>query len=216
MTHTVSPISIPRVGSPFMKSLICASRRLRGKIESLIGRHRSWEELEYFDESWKKRIEEMARFIASGESVIDLGCGKMWLKPFLRNNVYHPVDYKRRDERTVVANLNRHEYPDIGADVAFVSGTLEYIEDYEWFVRQICLRSTRCIVSYCTTECYPDLKVRHRKAWKSHLSRSMLLDLFTKNGMGLDAESGVVAQNPIFVFSRRKGASAEADQSGVE
>lgn len=199
-----------------MKSLTNASRRVRGKIESLTGRYRSWEELEYFDESWKKRIEEMARFIAPGESVIDLGCGKMWLKPLLKNNIYHPVDYKRRDECTVVVNFNRHEYPDIGADVAFVSGTLEYIEDYEWFVRQICSRSKRCIVSYCTTECYPDLKVRKRMAWKSHLSRSTLLELFTKNGMDLDTESGVVAQNPIFVFSRRERGCVQADQSGGE
>jgi hypothetical protein len=193
-----------------------AAKRVWRKMESLAGRDRFWEELEYFDESWKKRIEEMARFIAPGESVIDLGCGKMWLKPLLKNNVYHPVDYKRRDELTVVANFNGHEYPDIGADVAFVSGTLEYIEDYEWFVRQICSRSKRCILSYCTTECYPDLKVRSQKAWKSHLSRSTLLGVFTKSGMDLDAESGVVAQNPIFVFSRQKRESMRADQSGGE
>jgi hypothetical protein len=187
-----------------MNSMISVLRRVRDRVESLTGRYRSWEELEYFDESWKKRIAEMASFIAPGESVIDLGCGKMWLKPFLKNNIYHPVDYKLRDEGTLVADFNSHEYPEIGADVAFVSGALEYIEDYEWFVRQVCSRSNRCIVSYCTTECYPDLKVRDRKAWKSHLSRSMLLGLFTKNGMDLDAESTAVEQNPIFVFSKRR------------
>ncbi|MBZ5573685.1 MAG: hypothetical protein LAO09_17610 [Acidobacteriia bacterium] len=188
-----------------MNGVTNALRRVRSGIELLTGCYRSWEELEYFDESWKNRIEEMARFIAPGESVIDLGCGKMWLKPLLKNNIYHPVDYKRRDESTVVANFNRHEYPDIVADVAFLSGTLEYIEDSDWFVRQICSRSKKCVVSYCTTECYPDLKVRNRKAWKSHLSRCGLLELFAKNGMDLDSESGVVAQNPIFVFSKRKG-----------
>jgi hypothetical protein len=159
--------------------------------------------MEYFDESWKTRIEEMASFIVPGESVIDLGCGQMWLKPLLRNNPYYPVDYKRRDESTVVINFNKHEYPDITADVAFVSGTLEYVEDYEWFVQQVCSRSSRCIVSYCTTEFYPDLRVRSRKAWKSHISRCRLIELFAENGMDLDAESGVVERNPIFVFSKR-------------
>jgi hypothetical protein len=196
-----------------MRSLIGALRRVRDTVDSLTRRYRSWEELEYFDESWRTRIEEMAKFIAPGESVIDLGCGKMWLKPLLKNNTYHPVDYKHRDESTVVANFNSHEYPDIKADVAFVSGTLEYVQDYEWFVGQVCLRSRRCIVSYCTTECYPDLNVRNRKAWKNHLSRSTLLELFTKNEMHLDAESNAVAQNPIFVFSKRERESVQRGQS---
>ena len=195
-----------------MNGIISVIKRVRDRLESLIRRNRSWEKIEYFDHSWKKRIEVMASFIAPGESVIDLGCGKMWLKPLLNNNTYWPVDYKYRDESTVLANFNKHEYPDIRADVAFLSGTLEYIEDYEWFVRQVSSRSNRCIVSYCTTECYPDLKMRIRKAWKSHLSRSSLLGLFAKNGMHLDAESTVVAANPIFVFSRQESGSVPSKQ----
>jgi hypothetical protein len=187
-----------------MRSLISALRTVRSQAASLTRRRRSWEELEYFDEGWKNRIEEMASYIAPGESVIDLGCGKMWLKPFLKNNAYYPVDYKRRDDTTVVANFNRHEYPDIVADVAFVSGTLEYVEDYEWFVRQVCSRSNRSIVSYCTTEFYPDLRVRGRKAWKSHISRSKLIELFAKNGMDLEVQSDVVDRNSIFIFSKGK------------
>jgi hypothetical protein len=198
-----------------MDGIIPLLRRVRGGLKLLAQRKRSWEELEYFDESWKKRIKVMASFIAPGESVIDLGCGKMWLKPLLKNNTYWPVDYRRRDEKTVLANFNRHQYPDIRADVAFLSGTLEYIEDYEWFVRQVSSRSSRCIVSYCTTEYHPDLKVRIRKAWKSHLSRSTLVRLFARNGMHLDAESTAVAGNPIFVFSRGRG-SLPAEQPGDE
>lgn len=186
-----------------MESVMSTLTKIWGRFETLTMRQRSWEKLEYFDESWKKRIEEMACFISPGESVIDLGCGQMWLRPLLKNNQYHGVDYKLRDETTVVANFNNHEFPDIQADVAFVSGALEYVEDYAWFVRQVCSRSKRCIVSYCTTEHFPDFKDRSRKAWKSHLSRSALLELFKKNGMHLDAESAAVPQNPIFVFSKR-------------
>jgi hypothetical protein len=190
-----------------MSALISALRKVRSEIASLTGHYVSWAEVEYFDEGWRARIEEMARFIAPGESVVDLGCGRMWLKPLLSNNQYYPVDYKRRDDSTVVANFNSHEYPDIVADVAFLSGTLEYVEDYEWFVHQVCSRSRKCIASYCTIDCYPELVVRYRKAWKSHLSRCDLLKLFARNGMELDAESGVVMNNPIFVFSKRQRAT---------
>ena len=213
MPPTTAPASMIQAHPSFMKILLNFSRKLWSKIASWTGRDRSWQELEYFDESWKRRIEEMAKFIFPGESVVDLGCGRMWLKPLLRDNEYHPVDYTRRDATTVVANFNRHEYPDIVADVSFVSGTLEYIEDYEWFTKEICSRSKKCIVSYCTTECFPDLKVRSRKAWKSHLSRTTLIGLFIKYGMELAAESDVVTQNPIFVFSQRSAVGAADPQT---
>ncbi|HTS07799.1 MAG TPA: hypothetical protein VMP68_19655 [Candidatus Eisenbacteria bacterium] len=172
--------------------------------------------MEYFDESWKKRIQEMAGFIEPGESVVDLGCGMMWLKPMLRDNLYYPVDYKTRDEATVIADFNRREYPDIRADVAFLSGALEYVQDFEWFVEQVCSHSQRCILSYCTTECYPDLDRRRQKAWKNHLSRGVLVSLFARNGMRLDCESTAVLGNPIFVFSRQRTAIGTAKDVGLE
>lgn len=186
-----------------MPSAMDALKRGWSRIQSRVTGRRSWEMLEYFDESWKKRIGEMTSFINPGESVIDLGCGKMWLRSFLKNNAYHGVDYRQRDETTIVADFNSHEYPDIQADVAFISGALEYVEDYEWFVRQVCSHSRKCIVSYCTTEHYPDLIVRNQKAWKSHLSRAGLLEVFERNGMQLDAENTAVVNNPIFVFTKR-------------
>lgn len=189
--------------------MISVLRKVRRGAELLTGSERSWQQLEYFSESWKGRIEEMARFISPGETVVDLGCGKMWLRPLLKNNPYRGVDYKQRDASTTVADFNKHEYPDIHSDVAFVSGTLEYVEDYHWFVRQVCSHSKKCIVSYCTTEHYPDLKVRQQKAWKNHLSRSALLQAFLDSGMRLEAESTAVAQNPVFVFSRPKDSSAQ-------
>jgi len=173
-----------------------------GRLLYFAGQDRSWANLEYFDETWKSRIQEMARFIRPGESVIDLGCGMMWLRPYLKDNVYHPVDYRRRDESTIVLDFNNHQFPPITTDVAFLSGTLEYIRDYEWFVNQVSRHCTRCIVSYCTTENYPDLNTRKNKAWQSHLTRAQLITLFTKNGMHLETESNQITHNPIFVFSK--------------
>jgi hypothetical protein len=142
----------------------------------------------------------MAKYIAPGESVIDLGCGQMWLRPLLKDNVYHPVDYKQRDSSVSVVDFNNYEFPDIEADVAFVSGALEYVQDHQWFIRKICSHARRCIVSYCTTEHFPDQRVRRLKAWRSHLSQAELLELFFANGMYLEAKSTAVPQNPIFVF----------------
>lgn len=194
-----------------MTSSMTIIKRIWDRAQWLTTGQRSWQRLEYFDESWKKRIETMASYIQPGESVVDLGCGRMWLKPFLKNNVYYPVDYTQRDQSTVVADFNTHEFPEIVADVAFVSGTLEYVEDYGWFVGQVCSRSKRCILSYCTTEHYPSMRTRSQKAWKSHLSRSALLGVFEECGMHLDAENSAVPQNPIFVFSKHETESVHGD-----
>jgi len=186
-----------------MRSLTNVLRTILSTVLSLAKPERCWEDLEYFDESWRKRIEEMARHIAPGESVMDLGCGRMWLKEFLKDNTYYPIDYKARDGETLVINFNKHEYPDRKVDVAVVSGTLEYIKDYSWFVRQMSLGCKRCIVSYCTTESYPDIGSRKRKAWKNHLSRAAVIELFANNGMDLVSEKAGVLNNHVFAFSRR-------------
>lgn len=205
MIFTASTVRILGMTVPCPKRLRNAVGRVAARFQSVVGIYSRWEDLEYFDEGWKARIQEMARFIAPGESIVDLGCGRMWLKAFIDANSYCPVDYTRRDETTSVADFNKGEFPAIRADVAFVSGTLEYIENYSWFVRQISLHARRCIVSYCTTECYPDFRERRRRAWRNHLSRLALIQTFSECGMGLDAESITVPGNPIFVFSKPTG-----------
>jgi hypothetical protein len=194
-----------------MTSVSKTLERVYDKVRWLAGKSRSWEVVEHFDEGWKKRIAEMARFIALGESVTDLGCGPMWLEPLLKDNAYYPVDYTPRDHRTEVADFNKHEFPPRLVDVAFVSGTLEYVEDYAWFIEQVSRHATRCILSYCTTECFPDLSTRKGKAWANHLSRSAVVELFAINGMDLEAESTSVPLNSIFVFSRRGNPKKQED-----
>jgi len=205
MIFSLSTVRILRMAVQCPKRLASNAGRVAARFRSVISVYSRWEDLEYFDEGWKARIQEMARFIAPGESIVDLGCGRMWLKAFIYANNYYPVDYKPRGETTSVADFNRGEFPSIWTDVAFVSGTLEYVKDYSWFIRQISLHARRCIVSYCTTECYPDFRERRRRAWKNHLSRLALIETFRECGMGLDAESTIVPRNPIFVFSKPTG-----------
>ena len=174
-------------------------KKLIKKCLFAIGIGRQWQNIEYFDESWRRRIKQMSQYIESGEGVVDLGCGKMWLREYLNGNPYVPVDYISRDGVSTVADFNKYEYPETGMPVAFVSGTLEYVIDYEWFVKQIALSSRKCILSYCTVEDYPDMAFRKKKTWKNHLSESQVLDLFEKNGMKLQHRDGC-SKNRIFVF----------------
>ncbi len=146
---------------------------------------RNWKEVEYFDETWKKRINCMAQLIDEhAKSVVDLGCGKCWLKDILPADVkYIGVDYKPREcANNIVCDFNAGEFPDVFADVIFCSGVLEYIEELPTFVDNICAITNRVILSYCSTDFHGDLRFRKYLGWKNHLSSIDMITLFLKNG----------------------------------
>ena len=168
----------------------------------LIGKGtRTWINIEYFDPSWTKRIKEMSKYIQPGKSIIDLGCGKMWLKQYLKDNKYFPVDYTDRGEGTIICDFNTGEFPEINADVAFISGALEYVEDPDWFISNVSKRCSECVISYCTIEDYPDVKFRNKQGWVNSYSNQEIIDLFAKFGFKLVAENTNIPKNRIFYFT---------------
>jgi hypothetical protein len=159
----------------------------------------SWKDIEYFNLGWKERIKNMAEFIQPNQSVMDLGCGKMWLKDFLPEGcTYFGVDYKHRDNETIICDFNLAQFPGFNTDIAFVSGCLEYVKNYEWFVDQIHNKCKRCIVSYCITENFPNIEERKGRSWVNHLSYGDILDVFNRSQFKLIDERSTL--NHIFVF----------------
>ncbi|MGA2583059.1 MAG: hypothetical protein ABSG31_07255 [Tepidisphaeraceae bacterium] len=132
-----------------------------------------------FDEAWKDRIAHLATFIDTTGPVADIGCGMMWLEPLLvRGNRYIPIDYVRRDDRTLLVDLNEEPLPPIYAEFAFMSGVLEYIRDVPGFLRQIMARRfRRILLTYCSLECWWKLPVRKSLNWVSHESVEDLLNV---------------------------------------
>jgi hypothetical protein len=167
----------------------------------------SWREIEYFDKKWKERIGSMASHVPAGSTVMDLGCGKMWLREFLHGGTYLPVDYVSRGKDTIVCDFNKKEFPEAWADVVFVSGCLEYMEDYRWFVGRISGSCRRCVISYCTTEEYPNLPQRRVATWVNDLSGADVIGVFLAHGMALTSKS-VINKNTIFVFDSVPPATA--------
>ncbi len=144
-----------------------------------------WKEIEYFDEKWQERIKRLAEFVPPGSSVMDLGCGKMWVRNFLVDCVYIPVDYASRGEETIVCDFNKGEFPDRNVDVAFVSGCLEYVENPRWFVDQIVNHADRCVISYCTTEAFPNPVMRSATGWKNSFDAAQIIAMFEEKSMRL-------------------------------
>ena len=81
-------------------------------LRKFINKKINWKDIEYFDDKWKLRIDKMSKYIERNDSVMDLGCGKMWLKKHLHEtNLYIPVDYKNRGEGTIICEFNKNEFP---------------------------------------------------------------------------------------------------------
>ncbi|HTH93044.1 MAG TPA: oligosaccharide flippase family protein [Candidatus Paceibacterota bacterium] len=169
----------------------------------LLGR-RTWKDIEYFDSAWSDRIGQMAQYIPAGASILDLGCGKMLLQQYLElNHTYYPVDYKDRGEGTIVCNFNRHHFPDRYADIAFVSGVLEYVENVPVFIADIAKHTNQCILSYCLIEDFPNISFRRKQAWVNAFSRDDIISLFSQAGFVIKDESKTPSNNSIFNFVKQ-------------
>ena len=173
------------------------------RLLSRFGVYCSWNQIESFNENWKKRIATMAKYIVADDSVVDMGCGPMWLKEFIPGTVnYYPVDYRQRDENTIICDFNKREYPKIEANIYFLSGSLEYITEPNIAVEHISMFAEKCILSYCTLNKFDDIKLRKYRGWKNHLQESELIYLFVQHKMMLLASEHTKTGDTIFVFKK--------------
>ena len=130
-----------------------------------------------FDPNWKARIAHLAHFIDTPGPVLDIGCGMMWLEAMLeRGNPYIPLDYVRRDDRTLVVDLNNQPLPEVDAEFVYMSGVLEYLHDVPGFLAKLAARRyRRILLTYCTLECWWKMSVRESLNWVSHESLESLM-----------------------------------------
>ncbi len=164
-----------------------------------------WKDIEYFNDVWIKRIALMAKYIPHNSSVVDFGCGPMWLKELLpKGCTYTGVDYIYRGAGSEVFDLNMAEFPDKKFDVAFVSGCLEYIVNYKWFINQLDSHCNLCILSYCTLEFFDNVEERKKLAWVNHVKRDEILGLFSNLNWQLISENITETNNSIFIFEKTK------------
>lgn len=163
---------------------------------------KEWKNIEYFDKAWKKRLELMSKYLSKGKVVTDLGCGEMWLKEYLNENIYFPVDYKKRNSDTIICDFNKKQFPSNESDIAFISGCLEYIEDVAWFVEKIAQKNSECILSYCSLDYFPNRQNRLNLAWKNHYTRENIINIFQDNSFKLISEKITESKNHIFYFKK--------------
>lgn len=66
------------------------------------------------------------------QSIMDIGCGDCKLKKYLPENIkYIGVDYCKREDNTIVCDLNIDKLPQQFVDMYYLAGVLPYVSDKE-------------------------------------------------------------------------------------
>lgn len=165
----------------------------------------SWSDREK-DVNWNQyeaRVLEMSMFIddTNDLSVLDLGAGQMYLRRILpAHTAYYPVDYIRRCDQTIVCDFNKKEFPDVKADVAFLSGILEYISDVVWFFDCITNSVNKIILSYSCIDSFPDIEYRQSRGWQSNLTTDEIITAFHARGFMLSQRNQRNTVQPLLCF----------------
>lgn len=91
---------------------------------------------------WDERSRLMAQLVPPGTVVFDFGAGRQALRDRLPPGCrYLPIDCIPTTPDTFVVDYNVEcRFPEVDADVAFMSGFLEYVVDVEAFLRALAQR----------------------------------------------------------------------------
>ena len=164
----------------------------------------AWSRFEYFEDRWEARVKFLASYLKDSDiKIMDLGCGQGKLSNYLSvNQEYIPVDYKDRGNNNIICDFNKYEFPNVMADVSFVSGVMEYVNDWQWFIERMCKCSRTVIVSYCSVETYGNPNVRRRVHWVNNLSIQEIIDEFKRNGFSMSLNLTFLEKTAIMKFCK--------------
>jgi coenzyme F420-reducing hydrogenase beta subunit len=149
------------------------------------------------------QVEALSQYLDAGDSsVLDLNAGKTHLEAFLSSGIeYYPVDFMKQDNRTIICDFNKHEFPIIKADVLFLNEILERVEDTEWFFDQVAsFANNKVLLSYHTADISSSVNYRREQGWKNDLSLNDLLHAFHSRGFILHKASLLDSAQPLFYW----------------
>jgi hypothetical protein len=99
---------------------------------------------------WARRTKFIAKLILPKVSVIDIGGGFEMLNKYLEECEYTVVDKFECTKRTIVADLNKDEFPSFEKQFNYIicQGVIEYIKDPKNFLKSIKKYGKILIITY--------------------------------------------------------------------
>lgn len=98
---------------------------------------------------WDRRAQMVAALLPADARVLDLGCGAMLVERYLAPTAaYVPCDVDERDERTIVCDFDKKEYPeDVGETHVVCLGVMPYLQQQLALFEHICSRGKPFLVT---------------------------------------------------------------------
>jgi hypothetical protein len=167
-----------------------------------------WARKESFLPQWSHRAQLAAQLIPAYARVLDVGCGAMDLEKVLPEGCsYQPCDLVVRDERTIVCDLNRGEFPaDPDADAITMLGVLEYLRDPLDVLRKVRALNRPLVCSYSITDRRPQLD-RASQGWINSYDFAALRDLMHQAGFQLQHRLQIDPLQDLFKWVPADGGS---------
>jgi hypothetical protein len=133
---------------------------------------------------YKDRTEIMSQWILPEiNSIAEFGCGECHLKNMLRSGVkYIGIDYKKRNEETIVCDVNNDTLPELNVDAVFLAGFFMYVKEPENFLEYIAsLNLKQLILSYVPLEVNLSHNSRYgNRSFENYFSSGELIAMIQK------------------------------------
>jgi hypothetical protein len=158
-----------------------------------------WSRRESFEPKWAHRAGLAAQMIPAYGRVLDIGCGAMDLGRVLPEGCsYLPCDLVPRDERTIVCDLNRGEFPaEVQADIVTMLGVLEYLQAPLDVLKRVRALNRPLVCSYSITDRTPQMD-RASQGWINDFDFASLQILMGQAGFRLQCRQRVDPLQDLF------------------
>ncbi|MCF6294163.1 MAG: hypothetical protein L3J25_00565 [Flavobacteriaceae bacterium] len=161
-----------------------------------------WSKEKSLFSSWDERTQLLANQISPNSSVFEFGAARLVLEDMLPEGCqYLHSDIVKRNEDTLVIDLNK-ELPNLPqVDYIVFSGVLEYIFEVKDLLAHLSQFTNHFVFSYAVTNTFPDKGNRRFNGWVSDLSE---VDICTI-AEDLQWESSIVGtwkKQTLFQFSK--------------
>ncbi len=99
---------------------------------------------------WEHRARVISRWIPEGAYVLDMGCGNMLIEKHLKNPAgYIPCDIAKRDERTIVCDFDKFEYPPAQSEnMILCLGVVNYLQHQKELIEHLCSRGKSFLFTF--------------------------------------------------------------------
>jgi hypothetical protein len=101
------------------------------------------------NKGWEHRTKRIADFLPDNCSAVDVGGGFCHLTKLVNFREYVSIDIKDWTDKTVLADFNKGEFPEVGAfEFVICQGIIEYMVDPLAFLKGISKYGSRLILTY--------------------------------------------------------------------